>query len=115
MQKTRLNLLLDQSVTKIDLFFINPWRRIALILISLLLGIVMGGTITTTAGQSAVLDFIVAFSLIIFTEAISFFIYSRKKEKQNGDHKNSLILSVLNFFKIGLTFGLYFEAVKLAT
>ncbi len=115
MQKTRLNLLLDQSVTKIDLFFINPWRRISLILISLLLGSFMGTAIPTTAGQKSSVDLVVAVFLVIFTETISIFIYRRKKENKTIENNNSIFISVLNSFKIGLTFGLYLEAVKLAT
>jgi len=115
MQKTRLNLLLTQTTVKIDLFFINPWRRIALILISFLLGTVMGNTIPTTAGQTSVIDLFLAVFLIIFTELISIFVYGRKKIKPQNDQNNSVFISVLNSFKIGLSFGLYLEAVKLAT
>lgn len=115
MQKTRLNNLVDQTVTRIDLFFINPWRRIALILISLLLGIFMGTAIPTTAGQRSYIDLVVAVCLVLFTETISIFIYSRKKQKRTTENNNLILIVVLNSFKIGLTFGLYLEAVKLST
>jgi uncharacterized membrane protein YoaK (UPF0700 family) len=115
MQRTRLNLLIDQSVSKIDIFFLNPWRRIALLVISFLLGIVMGTAVTTTAGQIAYLDVVVAVLLILFTETVSMFVYSRKKNKLNQGHHNSILISSLNCLKIGLTLGLYIEALKLAT
>jgi hypothetical protein len=115
MQKTRLNLLLAQTTTRIDIFFINPWRRISLILISFLLGMVMGTAIPTTAGQSSAIDIIVASFLLFFTEVVSLYVYGRQKNNINQKNNNSTFIFVLNSFKIGLTLGLYLEAVKLAT
>ena len=115
MQRTRLNLLVDQTVTRIDIFFVNPWRRIALILISFLFGVFMGSAVPTTAGQTASWDLIIAGLLMIFTETISIFIYGYRKKKATEESKNKIFLFVLNSFKIGLTFSLYLEALKLAT
>ena len=115
MQKTRLNLLVEQTVTRIDIFFVNPWRRISLILISLLFGMFMGTAIPTTAGQTASWDLVVAALLLIFTETISMFVYSYQKKIKLEAIKNSPFIFVLNAFKIGLCFSLYLEALKLAT
>lgn len=115
MQRTRLNLLIEQSVKKIDIFFLNPWRRIALFFISFLVGMVLGTTIPTTTGQLSYIDIVIAVSLLFFTETVSIFIYSHKHNKVNQTNHNSTLSSSLNYLKIGLTLGLYLEAVKLGT
>lgn len=39
MQRTRLSTLVDTAGGRLEQFFTNPWRRLSLLLISLLLGI----------------------------------------------------------------------------
>jgi Na+-transporting NADH:ubiquinone oxidoreductase subunit NqrB len=109
MQQTRLNTLFNTIGSRITELFSNPWRRIALILISLLFGIFLGSAISTTAGQDAKWDVLVAGMLILFTETISRFAYSRNRQIK------SLWWETLNVFKIGLTYSLYLEAFKLGS
>ena len=114
MQNTRLNNLLALTGAQISQFFSNPWRRIALILISLLLGFFLGTAITSTAGQTADWDVIAAASMVLSTEIISRFVYRRKRK--NPDEKvvkSSLLVEVINNLKIGVTYGLFVEAFKL--
>ena len=118
MQQTRLNILVDSVGEQIGQLFSNPWRRISLILISLLLGIFMGSAISTTAGQTADWDVIAAALLIMFTETVSRIFYSRNrrgKSESGVTIKRSLVLDLLNVFKIGLTYSLFLEAFKLGS
>lgn len=112
MQNTRLNLLLSSLSSQTRQFFLNPWRKITLLLLSLLLGIFMGVAIVTSAGQNGRLDIIVAAILLIFTEVISWFVYRRPY--QNNSQTSSFI-EVFNTFKIGLTYSLYIQAFVLGS
>jgi uncharacterized membrane protein len=65
MQNTRLNNLLDTITRSLSQWFLNPWRRLSLILISFLFGFFLGSAVSTTAGQKAELDIVVAAFLVI--------------------------------------------------
>ncbi|MDJ0571222.1 MAG: DUF565 domain-containing protein [Pleurocapsa sp. MO_192.B19] len=117
MQRTRLNTLVDIAGARLELLFSNPWRRLALSLISILLGFFMGSAIVTTVGQDAVWDVPAAAIVFILTEFTSRFVYSRRTRQQIDllPVRRSLTVDVLNLFKIGLTYSLYLEAFKLGS
>ena len=117
MQRTRLNSLIDITGQRLGILFSNPWRRIALSLISILMGFFMGSAIVTTAGQDAVWDIPAAAALFVFTELTSKFVYSRRNRQGNSNFpvRRSLFVDVFNLFKIGLTYSLFLEAFKLGS
>ena len=115
MQRTRLNTLVNITGDRLNLLFSNPWRRIALSLISILLGFFMGSAIVTTAGQDAVWDIPAAAVIFTFTELISRFVYSRRQNQSNLPKRRSLYIDVLNLFKVGLVYSLFLEAFKLGS
>jgi hypothetical protein len=116
MQRTRLNTLIDLAGDRLEELFRNPWRRFALDVISLLVGFFMGSAIVTTAGQTAQWDVFAAAMLFAVTELISRFVYSSQRNRQPGTpFRRSLLLDVLNLFKIGLTYSLFLEAFKLGS
>jgi hypothetical protein len=108
MQQTRLNSLLTQTGNRLTEFFNNPWRRISLILISLLLGMFIGQAIATTAGQTALWDVVVAGLLVFWVEWMSRIAYRRREKK-------SFWLDVANLFKVGITYSLFLEAFKIGS
>jgi hypothetical protein len=114
MQRTRLNSLVTVTGDRLELLFSNPWRRISLNLISILLGFFMGSAIVTTAGQNAVWDIVAAAFLFTFTELVSMVVY-RRQEKTTSPVRRSLYLDALNLFKIGLIYNLFLEAFKLGS
>lgn len=109
MQRTRLNVLLDSVVGAIDSFFTNPWRRISLLIISLLFGFFSGSALITTSGQAAGWDITGAALLFIFTESVSGINY------RFYNLANTLWFSCLNLFKMGLIYSLFLEAFKLGS
>ena len=117
MQRTRLNTLVEITGDRLELLFNNPWRRISLSLISILLGFFMGSALVTTAGQAAVWDIPVAALVLTFTELISKLVYGRRNRQRDSGKpvRNSLYVDVLNLFKVGLTFSLFLEAFKLGS
>ena len=106
MQRTRLNTLVTIVGGQLESLFSNPWRRIALNLISVLLGFFMGSAVSTTAGQDAVWDIPAAAVLLIFTELTSRFVYVSRRQQQLtlNPYRRSLWVDVFNLFKIGLTY-----------
>ena len=122
MQRTRLNTIIEITGDRLELLFSNPWRKIALSLISILLGFFMGSAIVTTAGQDAVWDIPAAAIVFTFTELISKFVYSRGKRRTDlvttrsqRAEGYSLYVDVLNLFKVGLIYSLFLEAFKLGS
>ncbi len=116
MQRTRLNTLVDLVGDRLGQLFTNPWRRIALIVIGLLFGFFIGGAISSTAGQAAYWDVVVAALLLLSTELVSRWVYSRTLRVRTGrGSKRSLLADVLNVFKIGVSYSLYLEALKLGS
>ena len=115
MQRTRLNSLVTVTGDRLELLFSNPWRRLSLSIISILLGFFMGSAIITTAGQDAVWDIPAAAVLFSFTELISMFVYRRRPSKVNPPQRRSLYIDTLNLFKIGLIYSLFLEAFKLGS
>ncbi|OUL35070.1 DUF565 domain-containing protein [Nostoc sp. 106C] len=110
MQNTRLNNLLDAIARRLGQWFVNPWRRLSLLIISFLFGFFLGTAISTTAGQKAELDIWVAAILVFLTEITSRIFYSRSFLS-----KRSLWVESINILKVGFTYSLFIEALKLGS
>ncbi|MBE9064186.1 DUF565 domain-containing protein [cf. Phormidesmis sp. LEGE 11477] len=141
MQRTRLNALADQILLQFRQWVFNPWRRLGIIIISLLFGNFFATAISATAGQAAKLDVTISAILVIFVEVISWLYYryapSRKVPKvpsagparlpANSTAANpisvdlgpvrarSTLAECLNAFKLGMVYGLFVEAFKLGS
>ncbi len=118
MQNTRLNNLVDLILERLAQWFANPWRRISLVLIGLLLGVFLGTAIATTAGQTANWDVVAAGILIIFTETVSRIVYGRNRQRSPSPERLSRLswlVEVMNALKIGLTYSMFLEAFKLGS
>ncbi|MBD2238964.1 DUF565 domain-containing protein [Aulosira sp. FACHB-113] len=110
MQNTRINNLVDATARQIGLWFVNPWRRLSLLIICFLFGFFLGSAISTSAGQKAELDIWVAAVLVVLTEVSSRIFYS-----SNFFSRRSLWVEALNFLKVGFTYSLFLEAFKLGS
>ncbi|HIK28898.1 MAG: DUF565 domain-containing protein [Oscillatoriaceae bacterium SKW80] len=110
MQNTRLNNLIDTIGERFQQWLRNPWRRTSLLIISLLFGFFLGTAISTVAGQKANLDISVAAILVVLTEGVSWIFYGTNKQIAK-----SLLGQILNSLKIGLTYSLFVEALKLGS
>lgn len=110
MQNTRLNSLVGVVGDRFSQSLRNPWRRLSLLAMSVLFGLFLGQSITTIAGQEADWDITVAGVLLVVTEAVSWIVYG-----YNRRFAKSLWVETLNALKIGVVYGLFLEAVKLAS
>jgi hypothetical protein len=121
MQNTRLNDLVDRLLGQLNRWIRNPWRRISVILISLLLGNFIATVVSTVAGQRAELDVSIAMLLLIFTEVTSWLVYRgdalRDRRTPVGELAvaRPLFVEMLNSLKIGIVYGLFVEAFKLGS
>ena len=110
MQNTRINRLIDVLGDQFRSWLSNPWRRISLLVISLLFGTFLGTAISTIAGQSADWDIIAAGLLVLLTELANRLVYGSRRPA--ADY---LWVEMLNALKIGLTYNLFVEAFKLGS
>ncbi|MFM7406481.1 MAG: DUF565 domain-containing protein [Cuspidothrix sp.] len=110
MQNTRLNNLLDTIFRSLGQWFLNPWRRLSLLLISFLFGFFLGSAVSTTAGQKAELDIVVAAFLVFLTEITSRVFYSR-----GFFARQAFWVETLNCLKVGFIYSLFLEAFKLGS
>ncbi len=111
MQNTRLTIITNSSILILERWFLNPWRRTSLYLISPLLGFFLASIITTIAGAFAILDPLVAAVMVLIAEVISIIMYRRGSKKD----RRSLFLECLNLLKMGLIYGFFLEAFKLGS
>ncbi|MBW4691868.1 MAG: DUF565 domain-containing protein [Lyngbya sp. HA4199-MV5] len=110
MQNTRLNRLVDVTGDRLTSWLQNPWRRISMLIISLLFGNYLGPAISLVAGQQGQLDIVIAALLVALTELISAVVYRR-----HSDTARSLLLDCLNAIKVGLIYSLFVDAFKLGS
>ncbi|MFN6036513.1 MAG: DUF565 domain-containing protein, partial [Dolichospermum sp.] len=66
--------------------------------------------VSTTAGQKAELDIVVAAFLVILTEIFSKIFYSR-----SWLARAALWVETLNYLKVGFIYSLFLEALKLGS
>lgn len=108
MQRTRLNGLLAGVGDRTTQWVSNPWRRLSLLVIGLLVGFFLASGISSTAGQTGLWDISIAAFCVVVTEVISRFIYGQ------GQRSPRIALGdVVNALKIGFIYGLFLEAFKL--
>lgn len=110
MQNTRLTNLFDTIAGRLGQWFLNPWRRLSLILINFFFGFFLGTAISTIAGQRGTLDIVMAGILVVLTEVTSRIFYSR-----NFLAKPSLLMESLNVLKVGFTYSMFVESFKLGS
>jgi Protein of unknown function (DUF565) len=122
MQNTRLNTLFNRTTQQFTRWSQNPWRRLSLIIISLLFGNFLASAIATTTGQRANLDTILSVTLLITTESISWLVYSQRANNLRRDEGNLVVVAprplwlvMLNSLKLGTIYGLFVEAFKLGS
>ena len=121
MQNTRLNTLIDRVGNQFDRWSKNPWRRLSLVIISLLLGNFLASAVATTTGQRTDLDIFISLILLAIVESISWLTYgTRFGQRQLGESDVIIVqrpfwIAILNSLKLGLIYGLFVEAFKLGS
>ena len=107
-QKTVLYKSSAKLVDKLANWSANPWRRYSLLGIIFLLGFLIGSSLGMINGVLALMDPVGAFILLIFLELLikaRFFFLKSKKP--------IILIRVFDMFRIGVTYGLFSEGLKL--
>ncbi len=110
MQNTRLNTLFGATTERLGSWLRNPWRRLSVIIISVLLGNFLGIAIAAISGQRGSQDVVIAVILVATVEFIDLITYRSRPERTR-----SLLIEIANGLKIGLTYALFLEAFKLGS
>ena len=108
MQKTFLYKSSAKIVDRIANWAVNPWRRYSLLVIIFLIGFFIGSSLGMINGVLALMDPVGAFVALIFLEILikARFIFLKSKNP-------IIIVRVFDMFRIGLTYGLFSEGLKL--
>lgn len=126
MQNTRLTSLVNGFLGQFSRWLQNPWRRLSVIIISLLLGNFLAIAISSVAGQQGDLDVVVSVLLVAFTELVSWAVYKgdafreARQRRRTGQQAElppvrPLLFEMMNGFKLGLIYALFVEAFKLGS
>lgn len=113
MQRTRLATLVETASNRLGRWVFNPWRRLSLVVISLLFGNFFAIALSSIAGQVAELDVVISAILLVVVELVSWLAYRRPLAAPG--QPNSLLMENLNALKLGFVYGLFVEAFKLAS
>ena len=108
MQKTVLYKSFSKIIERLANWAINPWRRYSLLGIIFLLGFLLGSSLGMINGVLALMDPVGAFITLIFLEVLikARFLFLKSK-------KPIILIRVLDMFRIGITYGLFSEGLKL--
>ncbi len=123
MQNTRLNTLVEGSLQRLTQWLRNPWRRISMLIISLLFGNFLASAVSTIAGQRAEPDILGAAIVVGVAEIISWITYANSPRSLKVSQPNvvsavnqrSLLVEALNGLKLGLLYGLSVQAFTLGS
>ncbi|MBW4517844.1 MAG: DUF565 domain-containing protein [Timaviella obliquedivisa GSE-PSE-MK23-08B] len=138
MQNTRLNTLVEGSLQRLTQWLRNPWRRISMLIISLLFGNFLASAVSTIAGQRAEPDILGAAIVVAIAEVISWMTYANSPRSprasqpvspasqpvnqsasqlinQPRTYQRSLLIEALNGLKLGLLYGLFVQAFTLGS
>ena len=121
MQNTRLNTLIERIFQQFIRWAENPWRRLSLLIISLLFGNFLSSAIATSTGQRTELDVVVSAVLVVGSEFISWLTYGTALGQRRPGKYNLILgqrpisIAILNNLKLGLIYGLFVEAFKLGS
>ena len=108
MQKTVLYKSSAKILDKLANWAANPWRRYSLLVIIFFLGFLIGSSLGMINGVLALMDPIGAFITLIFLELLIKARFFSLKSK-----KPIILIRVVDMFRIGITYGLFSEGLKL--
>ena len=108
MQKTFLYNSSTKFVDRLANWAVNPWRRYSLLSIIFLIGFLIGSSLGMINGVLALMDPVGAFIALIFLELLiqARFLFLKTNEP-------IILVRVVDMFRIGLSYGLFSEGLKL--
>jgi hypothetical protein len=107
-QQTRFQRRIAEAATALEAWATNPWRRFSLLLIVLLGGVVVGGTVGSLTGALAYFDPISALVCVLLLETAV-----RLRPGLLQGRPDRLALQLVDMARIGLLYGLLLDGFKL--
>ncbi len=107
-QQTRFQRRIAQLSSSLEGWATNPWRRLSLLLIVLLVAMVVGGGLGTIAGALAYFDPIAALMCVLLIE-----LAVRLRPGLLAGRQDRLVLQLMDMARIGLLWGLMLDGFKL--
>lgn len=108
LQSTRLRSNVGQANGRLERWALNPWRRLSLLLITALIGFLIGSVITSIAGVLGQMDPVVALVVVLGIE-----LTVRLKRTQPQVGATPLLFQLMDAGRVGFLYGLFLEAFKL--
>lgn len=118
MQNTRFSILVDHLSERLVGWLGNPWRRLSVTIISILLGNFLASFAATTAGQQARIDGLIAAVMAAGTEVAIWLVYVQPQQLGlTRDRKPRLVWwkETLNGIRIGFVYGMFLLALTLGS
>jgi hypothetical protein len=107
-QQTRFQRRVAQAGDRLGEWATNPWRRLSLLLIVLLLAFAVGGGLGSITGALSYLDPVSAFLCVLLIE-----VAARSRGTLLRRSSDPLGLQILDMFRMGLLYGLLMDGFKL--
>lgn len=107
-QQTRFQSTIAEAGAVLERWSSNPWRRLSLLLVVLLISFVIGVGLGTITGALNQLDFIAAMICVVVLEGSV-----RTRRGLRDGRADRLLLQLVDMARIGLLYGLLLEGFKL--
>lgn len=107
-QQTRFQITIAEAGSRLQRWSSNPWRRLSLLLVVLLISFVIGVGLGTITGALDQMDFIAAMVCVVVLEVS---IRTRRALREGASDR--LLVQLVDMARIGLLYGLLLEGFKL--
>lgn len=107
-QQTRFQITIAEAGSRLQRWSSNPWRRLSLLLVVLLISFVIGVGLGTITGALDQMDFIAAMVCVVVLE-----ISVRTRRALREGASDRLLVQLVDMARIGLLYGLLLEGFKL--
>ena len=107
-QQTRFQITIAEAGFRLQRWSSNPWRRLSLLLVVLLISFVIGVGLGTITGALDQMDFIAAMVCVVVLEVS---VRTRRALREGASDR--LLVQLVDMARIGLLYGLLLEGFKL--
>lgn len=107
-QQTRFQTTIAEAGSRLQNWALNPWRKLSLFLLTLLISFVIGVGLGTISGALDQMDLV---ATILCVAVLEFSVRCRRALRQG--ERNRLLLRLMDMARMGLLYGLLLEGFKL--
>ena len=108
MQSTLLYRYFYEMIDQLAIWATNPWRRYSLLLITFLVGFLLGSSLGMINGVLALMDPIGALVAVFLLEVMI-----KMRLLLRMSRRPIILTNIIDIFRIGIVYGLFTEALKI--